>query len=141
MIQYLEIFFNFFCLTIKFYIFTYLFHPLYIKCNVQTKIKKGKKKKIIYKPKCILAFVYFALLFLLFKLFTFEIFILFFIGLFFSMILCYDFFIPNFNDNFDYYNKLFIVILFWKIFHTIFTIIYVCTNPINIFFNPWFYFN
>ena len=46
MIEYIETFSEFFFIIVKFFIFTYLFHPLYIKCNVQKKIKKGNKTKM-----------------------------------------------------------------------------------------------
>lgn len=133
--QYISIFLYFFSIILKFYFFTYLYHPLYIKCNIQQKIKKKNKIKTIHKPKSIIAFIYFIVLFGLLKLFTFKVILFLVLGILFGGLIAFDIFTPMLNDFLEKYNKMFFVILLWKIFHTIFTLIYFFTNPINNIFN------
>lgn len=135
MIQYIEIFFKFLFGILNFFAFTYLYYPLYIKCNVQKRIKKGNKNKIVCKPRCTNAFIYFLLLFLIFYSFTFKVFLFLFFGLILIGLICYDKFVPNFNGLFNTYDKMPWIILLWKIFDTIFTLVYMCTSPINKYFN------
>jgi hypothetical protein len=135
MIQYISTVFGFLFIIVKFLMFSYVFHPLYLKCNVQKKIKKDNKIKIICKPKSLLLFIYFALLCLLFKLFTFKVINFLLVAIFFGFLVLYDKFSPNFSNALDKYNKMSIVIIFWKLFHSIFTIIFLCTEPINRVFN------
>ena len=131
MIQYITTFYQIFVVILKFFIFINVYHPLYKKCNVQKKIKKHNKTKIIYKPQSILAFSYFILLGLFFQLFTFKIILLVIIGSLFVCLFIYEKISPQLNNVLEKYNKITSVIYCWKLFHSVFTIIYICTNPIN----------
>ena len=135
MIQYIGTCFELIFIILKFFMFTYLFQPLYSKCNVQRKIKKGDKTKIICKPKSILAFIYFTQLCLLFRLFTFKVISFLFVGCTFGLLIIYDNFSQDLNEKFDKLNRMPMVILMWKLFHSIFTLIFICTNPVNKIFN------
>ena len=135
MIHYIGTSFELIFIILKFFMFTYLFQPLYSKCNVQRKIKKKDKIKIICKPKSILAFIYFIQLCLLFRLFTFKVVSFLFVGCTFGLLIMYDKFSPNLNEKFDKYNRMPLIILMWKLFHSIFTLIFICTGPVNKIFN------
>ena len=131
MIQYIGTTLEFIFIILKILMFAYLFQPLYIKCNVQKKIKKGDKTKIICKPKSILAFIYFIQLCFLFRFFTFEVISFLFVCCTFGLLIIYDKFSQDLNKKFDQYNRMSIIILMWKLFHSVFTIIFICTNPVN----------
>lgn len=137
MIQYIGTTLEFIYIILQFFLFTYLFEPLYKKCNVQRKIKKGDKTKIICKPKSILAFIYFIQLCLLFRLFTFKVISFLFIACTFGFLIVYDKFSQDLNEKFDKFNRMPIVILMWKLFHSVFTLIFICTNPVNKIFNSF----
>lgn len=114
----------------KFLIFSYIYYPLYKKCNIQKKILKNNKIKVICKPKSIIAFIYFLLLIILFNLFTMKVILFLCVGLLFSSLIIYDNFSPNLDNIFEKYNKIQLIIFCWKIFHSFFTIVYICTSPI-----------
>lgn len=135
MIQYIGTSLEFIFIILKFFMFTYLFQPLYTKCNVQRKIKKGDKTKIMCQPKSILAFIYFIQLCLLFRLFTFKVISFLFVCCTFGLLIIYDKFSQDLNNKFDKFNRMPIIILMWKLFHSIFTVIFICTNPVNKIFN------
>lgn len=130
MFEYINIFY--YWLYYLFYVLTfcYLFYPLYEKCNIQQKIKKNGKTKIISQPKSILAFIYFILLYMLFKCFTFKIIIFMLLLVIIGSLVMYDNVSSNLNEILHKYNKMKMTILCWKIFHTIFTLIYLITQPI-----------
>jgi hypothetical protein len=102
---------------------------------VQRKIKKGDKTKIMCQPKSILAFIYFIQLCLLFRLFTFKVISFLFVCCTFGLLIIYDKFSQDLNNKFDKFNRMPIIILMWKLFHSIFTVIFICTNPVNKIFN------
>jgi len=141
MIQYIETFCKIFFVILKFFMFTHIFHPLYKKCNVQKKIIKKNKTKIICKPKSIIAFSYFILLVILFQLFTFKIILFIIVSCIFGSLILYEKFSSDLEIKLEKYNKFPFIIMCWKIFHSIFTLIYICTKPINNIINKYIYKN
>ena len=131
MIQYITITISLLSIIFKFLLFSFVYHPLYKQCNIQQKIKKHGKTKIIHKPKIIIAFGYFALLFILFNLFTMKLILFTIFGILFGSLYVYEKFSTELDAQLEKYNKSPISIFCWKIFHSIFTLIYMCTNPIN----------
>jgi len=117
----------------SFYIlfFCYLYNPLYKSCNVQKKItKKNGKNKIISQPKSVLALTYLILLYTIFRCFTFKIVLLILTSILTTIIILVDNFTPSLNKFLHYFNKTVIMIIFWKLIHTIFTLVYILTEPI-----------
>lgn len=112
-------------------LFCYLFLPLYKKCNIQKKIVKHGKTKIVSQPNIILCYLYFMLLYFIFKLSTIKIFlfILAIISLF-SIFMLHNF-SKDLNLILNKYNKNSFLVLSWKIFHSLFTMIYLAFRPIN----------
>lgn len=110
--------------------FCYLYHPIYIRCNVQKKIKKNGKSKIVSQPKSVLALGNLILLFVLFKCFTFKIILFGLLSIIIGSLFLIDRLSPKLNDSLYNLNKSPIMIISWKIIHTIFTLIYVITQPL-----------
>jgi len=139
MIQNIFQYYVFFKFILYFFTFTHVYYFIYNKCNIQKKITKNNKSKIISKPKSILAFIYFILLLLIFYLFTFKIILFILCCCIFSLLYLYNNISSELDNYLDEFNKIPIIIFFWKIFSTIFTFIYMCTNPINSFINKFIY--
>ena len=117
----------------SFYIlfFCYLYSPLYKSCNVQKKItKKNGKNKIISQPKSVLALTYLILLYSIFRCFTFKIILLILTSIITTIIILVDNFTPTLNNFLHNLNKTVVMIIFWKLIHTIFTLVYILTEPI-----------
>ena len=110
--------------------FCYLYHPIYIRCNVQKKIKKNGKSKIVSQPKSVLALGNLILLFVLFKCFTFKIILFGLLSIIIGSLFLIDRLSQKLNDSLYNLNKSPIMIISWKIIHTIFTLIYVITQPL-----------
>lgn len=110
--------------------FCYLYHPIYISCNVQKKIKKNGKSKIVSQPKSVLALCNLILLYGLFKCFTFKIILFGLLSIIIGSLFLIDRLTPKLNDYLYYLNKSPIMIISWKLIHTIFTFIYVITQPL-----------
>jgi hypothetical protein len=122
----------------KIFILTYLYRPLYIKCNIKKKIKKGNKIKIICSPKCMSAFIYFALLSLILYSFSLKVILFLIVCLILGSLIFYDYFTSENYEFFDKINKNYFILFLWKIFHSIFTIIYNYTEPINMSLDSFF---
>lgn len=130
MIEYLQ---NFYSLSINlFYIlfFSFMYIPLFDKCNIKKKVKKNGKHKIISQPKSVLALSYLILLYILFKCFTFRMILFIIISLFIVGLLLADRFSPQLNESLNKFNKSNLMILSWKLIHTVFTVIKMMTNPL-----------
>lgn len=110
--------------------FCYLYHPIYIRCNVQKKIKKNGKSKIVSQPKSVLALGNLILLYALFKCFTFKIISFGLLSIVIGSLFLIDKLSPKLNDSLYNLNKSPIMIICWKLIHTIFTLIYVITQPL-----------
>ena len=110
--------------------FCYLYHPIYIRCNVQKKIKKNGKSKIVSQPKSFLALGNLILLYALFKCFTFKIILFGLLSIIIGSLFLIDKLSPKLNDSLYNLNKSPIMIISWKLIHTIFTLIYVITQPL-----------
>lgn len=133
MIQYIagiSTLFSLFSIILKIWLFTFSFQPLYKNCDIRKKIKKGGKSKVISKPNIIIAFSYFILLFIMFRLFTFKMILFIAFGCVFGSLFAYDRFYGS-SQTLEKYNKSPVMIFSWKIFSTIFYLIYALTNPIN----------
>jgi hypothetical protein len=139
MIDYIKI--TYYLLNNLFYVlfFCYLYNPLYIKCNVQKKIKKNGKTKIISQPKSILAYTYLLLLYLLFKCYTIKIVLFLLLLIIIGSLILFDGLSPKLNEYLHKFNKMNFIIFSWKILHTIFTIIYIFTQPIFSIMNNYIY--
>ena len=110
--------------------FCYLYHPIYVRCNVQKKVKKNGKTKIVSQPKSVLALVNLILLYGLFKCFTFKIILFILISIIIGSLFLFDRLSPKLNDFLHVFNKSTIMIISWKLIHTIFTLVYVIINPL-----------
>ncbi len=109
--------------------FCYLYYPIYTNCNIQKKIKKNGKTKIISEPKSVLALINLILLYFLFNTFTFKMLLFIIIFLMMCSLVLYDRISPQLNNSLYKFNKSSIMIVIWKLLHTIFTLIYVITRP------------
>jgi hypothetical protein len=138
MITHIQNLFNLICFIYKFFIFTYIYSFFYNSCNIHKKIKVHGKSKIVHQPKSVLAIIYFVLLSLIFKNFTFGVVIFITMTLVLVGLIICDKFIYNINDKLKDINKHILVIFFWKIFHSVFTLIYMCTNGLNNLLNDYF---
>lgn len=130
MIEYIQ---SFYSLASKlFYVlfFSFLYIPLFNKCNVKKKVKKNGKVKIISQPKSVLAFTYLILLFILFKCFTFKMILFIMISIIIGSLIVADRMSPILNETLYKFNKSYLMILSWKILHTVFTIVNMITNPL-----------
>ena len=110
--------------------FCYLYQPIYISCNVQKKIKKNGKSKIVSQPKSVLALGNLILLYVLFKCFTFKIILFGLLSITIVFLFLIDKISPKLNDSLYNLNKSSLMIISWKFIHTIFTLIYVVTEPL-----------
>lgn len=129
MIEYIQ---SFYLLSTNlFYVllFSFIYIPLFNKCNVKKKVIKNDKTKIISQPKSVLALTYLILLYILFKCFTLKMVLFITIVIFISSLTLIDNLSPILNESLYKLNKSSIMILFWKLLHTIFTIINVITYP------------
>jgi hypothetical protein len=138
MITHIQNLFNLICFIYKFFIFTYIYSFFYNSCNIHKKIKVHGKSKIVHQPKSVLAIIYFVLLSLIFKNFTFGVVIFITMTLVLVGLIICDKFIYNINDKLKDFNKHIFVIFFCKIFHSVFTLIYMCTNGLNNLLNDYF---
>lgn len=130
MMQYINTIYLLFSNLIYVLFFCYLYHPIYISCNVQKKIKKNGKSKIVSQPKSVLALVNLILLYILFRCFTFKIIIFIILSIIICSLVLFDRLTPKLNDSLYNFNKSSIMIISWKLIHTVFTLIYVVTQPI-----------
>lgn len=129
----IEYFQSFYSLTTKlFYVlfFSFLYIPLFNKCNVKKKIKKNGKSKIISQPKSVLALTYLILLFILFKCFTFKMIVFIIISVIICSLILVDRLSTTLNESLYKFNKSSLMILCWKLLHTVFTILNMITNPL-----------
>lgn len=123
--------FNLIYFIYNLYIFTYIYDFFYKSCNVHKKIKVHGKSKIVHQPKSVLAIIYFILLLFVYINFTIRVVILISVTfILIGLVIC-DRFILDINDKFKNLNRNIFVIFCWKIFHTIFTLIYMCTGGLN----------
>lgn len=130
MIEYIQ---SFYSLASKlFYVlfFSFLYIPLFNKCNVKKKVRKNGKVKIISQPKSVLAFTYLILLFILFKCFTFKMILFIVISIIIGSLMLVDRMSPVLNEGLYKFNKSYLMILCWKLLHTVFTIVNMITNPL-----------
>lgn len=130
MIEYIQ---SFYSLASKlFYVlfFSFLYIPLFNKCNVKKKVKKNGKVKIISQPKSVLAFTYLILLFILFKCFTFKMILFVVISIIIGSLMLVDRMSPVLNEGLYKFNKSYLMILCWKLLHTVFTIVNMITKPL-----------
>lgn len=130
MIEYIQIFY--YLASKLFYVlfFSFLYIPLFNKCNIKKKVKKNNKVKIISQPKSVLAFTYLILLFILFKCFTFKMILFIVISIIIGSLILVDRMSPALNENLYKFNKSYLMILSWKLLHTVFTIVNMITNPL-----------
>lgn len=129
----IEYFQSFYSLTTKlFYVlfFSFLYIPLFNKCNVKKKIKKNGKSKVISQPKSVLALTYLILLFILFKYFTFKMIIFIIISVIICSLILIDRLSTTLNESLYKLNKSSLMILCWKLLHTVFTILNMITEPL-----------
>lgn len=117
------------------YVFFYIYQYLYMGCDIKTKIKKNGKTKIIHKPKIILAFIYLFLLFISFMCLTYKVLLLLMCSFSISGIFLYDRYISEISHLFEKYEKILSIKILWKVFKTIYSIINITFNPINLFVN------
>ena len=130
MIEYIQ---SFYSLASKlFYVlfFSFLYIPLFNKCNVKKKVKKNNKVKMISQPKSVLAFTYLILLFIMFKCFTFKMILFIVISIIIGSLILVDRMSPVLNENLYKFNKSYLMILSWKLLHTVFAVINIITNPL-----------
>ena len=130
MIEYIQIIYTLLFWLFYILFFSYLYIPLFNRCNIKKKVKKNGKIKIISQPNSILAFIYLILLYFLFKCFTFKIILFIVISLIICALFCMDTFLGNLNENLYKYNKSSLMIVCWKLLHTIFTVINIFTQPL-----------
>jgi len=97
---------------------------------LKKKIKKNGKIKIISQPKSVLAFTYLILLFILFKCFTFKIVLFIIISIIIGSLVLFDRLSPKMDEILYKFNKSDIMILCWKLLHTIFAVINIMTQPL-----------
>lgn len=130
MIDYIQTFYS--VLVKLFYVlfFCFLYIPLFNKCNLKKKIKKNGKTKIISQPKSVLAFTYLILLFILFKCFTFKMVLFTIISILIGSLVLFDKLSPKLDEILYKFNKSDIMILCWKLLHTIFAVINIITQPL-----------
>lgn len=117
-------------ITLLFF-FSYTYHYFYKKCNIQKKIKKNNKTKIVNKPKIILGFIYFILNMAIFYFFSFKIVFFIICIIIMGSLLLFDKLSPKLEESLEIYDRIPMIRLLWKIFSTILTLIYICTGPIN----------
>lgn len=139
MIQYISTIKLLFSNFIYILLFCYLYHPIYNSCNVKKMIKKNGKTKIVSQPKSILALIYLILLYVLFRCFTFKIILFILISLVIGSLFLFDRLSPKLNDSLYKLNKSPIMITIWKLIHTVFTLIYVISQPLFSLINCYIY--
>lgn len=130
MTEYIKIIY--FLISNLFYVlfFSFIYIPLFNDCNVKKKIKKNGKTRLISQPKIVLAYIYFGLLYIIFKCFTYKT-ILFLISILCIFLLfMIDKFSPKLNEFFYNLNKSVLMIFLWKLLHSVFTILNLLTQPI-----------
>lgn len=129
--EFIYLFIYFINLIINIFIFSYIYNYFFKKCIIEKKIIKNNKTKIVYKYKITLAFIYLALTYIL-KI-TFNIKIIFFILCIIIMgsLLLFDKLSPKLEETFENIDKNKILRFIWKIFYSFYTIISICTDPLN----------
>lgn len=130
MIEHLKTFYYLSTYLINFFIFCFLYMPLFNSCNIKKKIKKNGKIKIVSRPKIILAFTYLILLYFLFKCFTFRMIMFVIISLITIFLFIIDKMTPKLDEHLHWLNKFGVLIVCWKLLHTFFTIMNVIIGPI-----------
>jgi hypothetical protein len=130
MFEYIDTIYYLLTYSLKALFFCYLYYPLYTSCNVQKKIKKNGKGKIISQPKSVLAVIYLLLLCIIFECFTFKIILFVIMVIIIGSLVLTDKFTPKLNDTLYNLNKSTIMIMIWKLLHTFFTLVYTITQPI-----------
>ena len=130
MIEYIQIFYSLVSKLFYVLFFSFLYIPLFNKCNVKKKVKKNNKVKIISQPKSVLAIIYLILLFILFKCFTFKMILFIVISIIICSLMLVDRMSPVLNESLHEFNKSYLMILCWKLLHTIFTVVNMITNPL-----------
>lgn len=121
----------------RFYSFTYIYYYLYRICDKKRKINKEHKNKIVYEPNIIMAYIYFILSLIIFNCFTIKILILALSSLGLGFLLLVDKYTNQLTMITKSYNKYQIVRFSWKIFSTIFTLIYALTGSTNNAIGDW----
>lgn len=138
MISHIQSLFNLICFIYNFFLFTWIYSFFYNSCNLHKKVKIHGKSKIVHQPKIMLAVIYFVLLLLIFRNITFGLLIFMSMSLFLIGLVICDRFIYNIDEKFKYFYKNNIIIFCWKIFHSFFTLIYMCTGGLNNSLNNYF---
>lgn len=130
MFDYIQIFYSLASNLFYLLFFSFLYVPLFNKCNVKKKVKKNNKVKIISQPKSVLAFTYLILLFILFKCFTFKMILFIVISIIIGSLMLVDRMSPVLNESLHKFNKSYLMILSWKLLHTVFTVVNIITEPL-----------